>query len=157
MKNIFLSLVCFTVFSANAMKDNDQKDVDSRIEAETDLLYRMDDEKEEALTIQNKIATLCQKNGNVEDYGELKVEYDPALKQKWVEFSYKKDDLQVLVTVLKNKNNDQVSATASCVRGLGYCTYRIPLEVSSPLVNILANKRAKNKSGHTVTFVARKK
>jgi hypothetical protein len=90
----------------------------------------------------------------VENYGELKVEDNSELR--WIEFSCEEDGLQVLVSVLKNRNNGQVCSTASCVRGLGYCTYSISLEASPSLVKLLKEKRAANKLGHTVTFNTRK-
>jgi hypothetical protein len=155
MKKVCVYVLFVSVFSSKAMEEQERT---LRVfSEEVHRLCRMDDERDKALSIQNKIAKLCQKDGDVENYGELKVEDKEDKKGlRWIEFSCEEDGLQVLVSVLKNRNNGQVCSTASCVRGFGYCTYSISLEASPSLVKLLEEKRAANKLGHTVTFNTRK-
>jgi len=152
MKKVCVIVLFVSVFSSKAMED---KELSKIIRKESQILCRMDDERDKALSLQNKIAALCQKNGDVEKYGELTVENSSDLKSKWIEFLCEGKGLQVWVSVLKNKNSGEVYATASCVRVsalIGYCTCRISLEASPLLVRLLGKKRTSNKSGHTVTF-----
>jgi len=159
MKNIFFSLVCFTVFSANAMKDKDktlkvvievlnyknanwcQKDL-NLIDAEMDLLYQMDEE----LALQHGITTVREFNNAFEkDFSHKRVEkvvYDSNENSIVASLFRQRGEKRVITNVIKHLEEGRIEIDYAY---LGF-KYMVPGKANPVTVGALKAKIAEFES-----------